>query len=118
MDPRSHRKDLTTRLARDFMLRHKMTPSDIEGLLGGRYTEPLWSILREEVAGYDPATLGIIAASGRGYYDHLPGKILKDVHRSFPGEGWLHSLDSGLDLLFNIAVSALICRMSDLCDGE
>jgi len=92
----------------------------VESLFYGNYPQPLWDILAKEVENYDVATLGTIAASGRGAWSyHGPGKMLIDVQdpELTPGFSWVDPRYNGRQVLFTTALLALICRMSDLCAG-
>lgn len=105
--------DLTTRLAADFMSWYELRWPEVEAMLFGVNAYP-WDALKEEVRSYDPATLGIIAATGLDEADpSTPRRTLYQVH----AKPWLDERASGLELLVIIAATALACRMSDLHHG-
>lgn len=93
---------LVDALAEQLIREHSLSVEDVEGSFQGSYGD-VWELVELEVKNLDPATLGIIAATGRG----------ESLYRVHSGS-YLDKYGSGIELLRIIAVSALLCRMLNI----
>lgn len=107
---------LTEQIARQLIAEHGWQQDLAEDFIRGWGEEsPFWAPTWKSVRKLSPATLGIIACSGKG--SRIVGQRelgLSEV----PNLDWIDKHDSGKHILRVVATTAIICKIYDLLHGQ